>query len=408
MNVALVDVNYNFSSTGKIVADLVAGLEGAGDTAMACFGRGPDATDGKAHRISSRGEFLLHVLGTRLTGLTDYFSPLATRRLISRLEAFAPDLVHLHDLHGYYLNIGPVGEYLKARRIPTVWTFHCEFMYTGKCGHAFDCEKWKTQCQHCPDLGGYPKSWFFDRTSRMYLDKKDLFDGFDLLHLVAPSEWLASRMRQSMVGSKAISVVHNGLEVATFRRRDARQLRASLGLTDEYVVLCVGADLLSESKGGRWALELARRGRDANMVFIMVGAEQLPKEIPGNVRMTGRVYDQELLAQYYSLADVLLLTSAKETFSMVSAESLACGTPVIGFDSGAPKEVAPPGYGEFVPYGDLEALENLLLQVKSGEVRLNPPHQCEEFARGRYSKESMLQGYQSIYRQLLERHLGRP
>lgn len=407
MKIAQVDVNYNFSSTGKIVADLVTGLRDLGHSTMACFGRGLDSKDDNVHRISSRAEVLLHVLGTRVTGLTDYFSPLSTRRLIEYLENFMPDVVHLHDLHGYIVNVRPVVEYLKDKRIPTVWTFHCEFMYTGKCGYAFDCEKWKTECNNCPDLRGYPRSWFFDFTTRMFQEKQSLFADFERVHLVAPSEWLADRMRQSIVRHKHISVVPNGLDVATFCRRDTKKLRSSLGLTNEYIVLSVGADLLSERKGGRWVLELARRNPNAGIVFVMVGVEQVPKQIPPNVRMIPRIFDQCLLAEYYSLADVLLLTSTKETFSMVSAESLACGTPVIGFDSGAPKEVALPGYGEFVPYSDLEALESLLLRVREDEVPLMSSTGCEQFARARYSKDSMVKAYESIYRQLINRHSSR-
>ena len=401
MKVVQLDVNYNFSSTGKIVADLITGLGDLGHSTMACFGRGPDSKNKNVHKISSGTEVLLHALGTRVTGLTGGFSPLATRRLIEHLEHFMPDVVHIHDFHGYFVNIHQVVEYLKNKGIPTVWTFHCEFMYTGKCGHALDCENWKTECHNCPDLSGYPRSWFFDFTNRMFREKQAMFADFEQLHLVGPSEWLANRMRQSIVRDKPISVVYNGLDIATFYRRDTKELRSSLRLTDEYVVLSVGSNLLSELKGGRWVLELAKRNPNAGMVFVMVGVEQLPKQIPSNVRIIHHILDQNLLAEYYSLADVLLLTSVKETFSMVSAESLACGTPVIGFDSGAPKEVALPGFGEFVTYSDLEALESLLLRVKTGEAILKSSTECEQFARARYSKDSMVKAYESIYRQLI-------
>lgn len=408
MKVAQVDVNYNFSSTGKIVADLMVGLRERGHEAMACYGRGPDAEDEHVYRISSKAEVLLHGLGTRVSGLTDGFSPMATRRLLAHFDAFQPDLVHLHDLHGYYVNIGPVMDYLKRRRIPTVWTFHSEFMYTGKCGHAHDCEKWKTECHHCPDLHGYPQSWFFDFTARMHRDKRARFADFHGLHLVAPSAWLADRMRQSLVGDKPISVVPNGLDTRTFRPRDTHALKASLGLGNEYIVLSVGSDLLSELKGGRWVLELARNHPRPDVVFVMVGVEQMPRQVPGNVRIVPRVYDQELLAQYYCMADLLLLTSEKETFSMVSAESLACGTPVIGFDSGAPREVAPPGFGSFVPYPDLDALASLLWRVKTGELQLQSSAACERLASQRYSKDAMVDAYASIYQELIHTHSGRP
>ena len=401
MRIAQIDVNYNFSSTGKIVADLAAGLDERGHSTLVCFGRGSDPNVNDVHRISSRAEVLLHALGTRVTGLTDGFSPFSTRRLIEHLERFMPDVVHLHDLHGYYVNISSVVDYLKNKRIPTLWSFHCEFMYTGKCGVAFDCDKWKTECEDCPRLKEYPKSWFFDFTNRMFREKQLLFADFERVRLVAPSEWLAGRMRQSIVREKPIDVIPNGLDVNTFHRCDTKELRSTLGIKKEYVVLAVGADLFSENKGGRWVLDIASHNPESGIVFVMVGVEKMPKQIPANVRIVPRIFDQRLLAKYYSMADVLLLTSSKETFSMVSAESLACGTPVIGFDSGAPKEVALPGYGKFVPYADLDALESLLLRVKAGEITFMSSAACVQFARDRYSKDFMVKAYESLYRQLI-------
>lgn len=404
MKIAQVDVNYNFSSTGKIVAQLGSGLDAMGHSTMVCFGRGPDIEAGNVHRISSKAEVLAHVLGTRITGLTDYFSPLSTRRLIEHFKKFKPDVVHLHDLHGYFLNITSVVDFLKINRIPTVWTFHCEFMYTGKCGFAFNCEKWKTECNNCPSLRDYPKSLFFDFTTSMFQEKQRMFANFENLHLVAPSEWLANRMRQSIVQDKHISVIHNGLDITTFRRRLTTKLKSSLGLTNEFIVLSVGADLLSERKGGKWVLELAKRNLDTDIVFVMVGVDEAPNIFLPNVRIISRVLDQDKLAEYYSMADVLLLTSERETFSMVCAESLACGLPVIGFDSGAPTEVALPGFGKFVPYANIAALEALLFCVRSGQAGLMSPTECEKFARDRYSKETMIKRYESIYQKLINHH----
>jgi len=403
MKIALVDVNYQSSSTGKIVDDLVTGLEGGGHSTLAFFGRGEDPLLARVHKISPGVEVALHALGTRLTGLTGCYSPIATRRLIRLLSDYQPDIVHLHDLHGYFLNIRELVAYLKSNSIPTIWTFHCEFMYTGKCGYAFDCNKWKSQCGNCPSLHDYPKSWFFDFTAKMFEQKRHMFVGFDNLHLTAPSLWLANRMRESaIVGDKHISVVPNGLDIDVFRPRESDALRAQLGLTDKFIALSVGSNLFSEIKGGRWVLELAKRNPE--MAFVMVGVEASPATVPENIKLIPHLYNQYLLAEYYSMADVLLLTSAKETFSMVSAESLACGTPVIGFDSGAPKEVAPPGYGEFVPYADLNGLESLLRRAKNGMLFMKSAKECEKFAVCCYAKDIMVKAYEGIYSQMSEKY----
>ncbi len=407
MKIVQVDVNYQSSSTGKIVADLVTGLEGLGHSTLACFGRGEDHGFVRVHKISPRVEVAFHALGTRLTGLTGCYSPIATRRLIRLLADYQPDIVHLHDLHGYFLNIGELVAYLKVSATPTVWTFHCEFMYTGKCGYAFDCDKWKNGCGDCPSLHGYPKSWFFDFTAKMFDQKRRMFEGFDHLHLTAPSRWLADRMRESaIVGGKKITVVPNGLNIDVFQPQKSDALRTELGLMDEFIVLSVGSNLFSEIKGGRWVLELAKRNPE--MAFVMVGVEAAPASIPDNIKLIGRIYDQNLLAEYYSMADVFLLTSAKETFSMVSAESLACGIPVIGFDSGAPKEVAPPGFGEFVPYADLNGLESLLRNFRNGVLSMKSAEECEEFAARCYAKDVMVKTFEGIYQQfaVTDRRIG--
>jgi putative colanic acid biosynthesis glycosyltransferase len=403
MKIAQVDVNYLSSSTGKIVFDLITGLKLKGHATSAYFGRGADQDAPNAHKISTNSEVLFHALATRLTGLTGIYSPLATRNLIRLLIEFQPDVVHLHDLHGYFLNIGDLVGYLKSNNIPTVWTFHSEFMYTGKCGHALDCEKWKSHCNACPNLAGYPKSWFLDFTYHMFDQKMQMFEGFDNLALVAPSYWLANRMHESpLLIGKPISVIPNGLDVETFYPREPGTLRAELAIDNEYVVLSVGSDLLSEAKGGRWVLALAERNPE--MTFVMVGVKEPGIPVPSNVRLVAAVYDQILLSKYYSLAKVILLTSAKETFSMVCAESLACGRPIIGFDAGAPREVAPDGFGRFVPYGDLGALELLLRRNYHGLASMRSENECRFFATTNYSKDVMVDAYQNLYSKLIRKY----
>jgi glycosyltransferase involved in cell wall biosynthesis len=205
-----------------------------------------------------------------------------------------------------------------------------------------------------------------------------------------------------MVGDKPIDVVPNGLSTHIFRPRDARTLREELGIAGRYCVLSVGADLMSPRKGGRWVVELAQRFLGEEVVFIMVGVDHMPSSVPDGVRMLPRVESQDRLAELYSLGDVLLLPSEKETFSMVSAESLACGVPVIGFDSGAPREVAPEGYGSFVPYGDLDALEALVRAARGGQVGLRSAEECVRFAQSQYSQEAMVMAYETIYQQTID------
>ncbi|MCJ8168341.1 glycosyltransferase [Atopomonas sediminilitoris] len=398
MKVLLVDVNFKNSSTGKIVKDLADMLVGHGHEALVCYGRGPEDQSTIAIRISSLWEVCVHAILTRLTGLTGFFSYFATRRLIKTIELFSPDVVHLHELHGYYLNIGQVVRFLKKRSIPVVWTFHCEFMYTGKCGYAYECDRWKTECHSCPQLNAYPSSLFFDFTRYMFNDKKSMFYGFDLLHVVTPSSWLLDRVELSFLSSTKKSVVYNGIDLDTvFYPRDGELLRQQKGYGGKKVVLSIAPNIFDPRKGGIWVLELAKRFSD-EFIFILVGVtNEVSIELPANVIAIGQTRNQHELADYYSMADLFLLTSEKETFSLVTVESLACGTPVVGFDAGAPTEVAPSGYGRFVNYSDLDALEKLVRDFFDKSIFFNSRDDCRKFAVERYSNISMYKSYQNIY-----------
>lgn len=398
MKILIVDVNYGHSSTGKIVKDLQAGIVSNGSSALICYGRGAISDDPHAVRVASPLEVYSHVALSRVTGRTGGFSPFSTRKVIELIDRYAPDVVHLHELHGYYLNISEIVQYLKDREIPTVWTFHCEFMYTGKCGYAYECEQWKTECVSCPQVREYPASWLLDRTNVMFHEKMKLLADFKNLQIITPSSWLADRVRQSFLGDKRIDVIYNGIDTAsTFVRRPAIELREQHDIKTRHVIVSIAPDLMSDRKGGKWVLEIAKRLANQDITFVMVGVEK-PNEISmPNVVALPRVGDQNLLARYYSLGDFFLLTSRKETFSLVCAESLACGTPIIGFDSGAPTEVAPPGYGSFVEYGDLDALCSSLLAGLENREAFRSSEECTTYAVRNFGKDAMVAAYLETY-----------
>lgn len=403
VKVLLVDVNYKHSSTGKIVQSLAQMLVSDGHDALVCYGRGTKESSRLAIRISSAWEVFLHAALTRLTGLTGFFSYFSTRRLIKLIREFSPDVVHLHELHGYYLNISTLVNFLKENSIPVIWTFHCEFMYTGKCGHAYDCDRWKVECHSCPQLKTYPASVYFDFTRYMHNDKKSIFSDFNALKIVTPSGWLLNRVRMSFLSNKASMVIPNGIDVhKTFYPRDRSALRAVKKLSDKKVVLSIAPNIFDPHKGGAWVLELAQRFCD-DYIFILVGVMgEVKSQLPSNVMAMGRTQDQNELAEYYSVADVFLLTSEKETFSLVTVESLACGTPVLGFDAGAPTEVAPSPYGRFVPYGKVDDLELLINGFFNGHVSFKSRAECREYAVQHYSNSAMYRSYLDAYSEIIE------
>lgn len=397
MRVLLIDVNYKYSSTGKIVHDLAHELIKSGHQARVLFGRGEPVNNDVALRIASVWEVYFHALMTRLTGLVGIFSYFATRRMIREIKKFKPDVIHLHELHGYYVNYSKVVRFLKISNIPIVWTFHCEFAYTGKCGYAYDCEKWKSECSSCPQIKEYPSSLYFDFTRYMFNEKRKDFDGFNNLTIVTPSAWLARRVKQSFLSDCDVRVIHNGIDTQSIFYPRLSNTQSESKKT----VLAVAPDIMSERKGGRWVLELARRFSD-NVEFIMVGVVGDVDGVPSNVRLVDRTNNQNELADYYSDADLFLICSKRENFPTTCLESLACGTPVVGFDEGGTAETAPGRLGHFVPFGDVSSLELAINDYFAGRSEIDQ-HECRNFAEQNYSKQAMYSNYVRLYSELVDK-----
>lgn len=403
MRIAQVDTVFGVGSTGKIVKDIHDRLLSSGHDSRVYYGRGPVPGDNRVVKISSGAEVILDVASSRMTGYTGAFSPFATKKVIEELELFKPDVVHLHELHGYYVNYFKLVEYLISRKIPVAWTLHCEYVYTGRCGSAFDCRQWESHCVKCPSLKNYPKSILFDRSEAQFARKKALFSNLEKIIFVPVSSWLSRRFDKSFLRDKLSTVVHNGIDTAhKFIFRDYAQLLDAHGIKGGKVVLSVAPDIMSEQKGGGWIFEIAKRLSEVSVTFVLIGVKKMPANLPGNVICIPVIEDQVLLSRYYSMADIFLITSGQETFSLTCAESLACGTPIIGFDSGGPSEVAPNPYGHFAPYGCIDELTSLLRAALNGEVLMASRGECIEYAKNRYSNDRMFQDYLSIYRALLK------
>lgn len=403
MKIALIDVVFGRGSTGKIVDVIHRHLMKSGYESRAYFGRGSANQTSNVKKISTDLEVLIDAGLSRATGYTGIFSPLATSRLIAELEEYQPDVIHIHELHGYYINYFQLVEYFKFRDIPVVWSLHCEHTYTGRCGNALDCDQWKTHCVKCPRLNDYPASWKFDRSQAQFERKKRMFEGMNRIIFAPVSDWLLSRLKQSFLQDRPARVVHNGIDTATiFYPRQVQDLRARYGLAERYVIVSAALDLMTSIKGGQWVIDLAARLQDKPISFLMIGVRS-SIDVPPNVIPLPAMESQADLAAHYSLADLFLTTSQAETFSLVCAESLACGTPVVGFESGGPSEVAPEPYGRFVPYGDLAALEAVVVSMQESRMHVPAAEDCVTYARKGFSNENMIQKFMSLYQEMAKK-----
>ena len=397
MKILQVNCVYGKGSTGKIMRDNHMELLDRGYESVICYGRGAKTTDPHVYKTCSEAYSKLNNLLTRFTGLLYGGCFFSTNKLISIIQKEKPDVVHLHCINGYFVNIYRLITWLKKHHIKTLVTLHAEFMHTGNCGHALECEKWKTGCGHCPAVKKETRSLFFDRTAASWRKMKKAFEGFEQDCMVTSvSPWLMERAQESpILGHLRHVTVFDGLDPAVFYPREGQTVREKLAIGDRKMALHVTASFSTEPghfKGGAFIVELARRMPD--WVFVVVGSRNLDLELPENVLNMGRLEDQNELAAYYSAADVTLVTSKRETFSMPVAESLSCGTSAVGFVAGAPERIGLPQYSEFAKYGDVDALQELLVSYSAVKADVEAAHAV-------YGKAHMADAYIKCYEDLV-------
>lgn len=399
MKILQVNCVYKKGSTGKITYDIHSELLKQGIESVVCYGRGEKINEPHVYKTCGEGYSKINHLFSEFTGVMYGGCFFSTNKLIKIIKKEKPDVVHLQCINGYFVNIYRLVSWLKKRDIKTVLTLHAEFMYTANCGHALDCDKWQTGCGHCPRLKQETKSFFIDGTHKSWMKMKKAFDGFnDNLVVTSVSPWLMERAKLSpILNDKKHEVVLNGVNTDVFHFYDTAELRSQMGLTGVKVIFHATPsfdDNIKSLKGGYYVLKLAEKMLDENVKFVVAGNHPDGLKVPSNVILLGKVSDQELLAKYYSMADVTLLTSKKETFSMVTAESLCCGTPVVGFKAGAPEQIAIPEYSSFVDFGDLESLQEEMEKfLAESFLKID----IALTSNGKYAKQTMTENYLKIY-----------
>ena len=381
-------------STGKIVYAIQKYVRDKGDETYAIYGLGEKSKDQNEIRTTPKFVRKLQSLRSRITGYPYGGCIWGTEVAIHFIKKVKPDIVHIHCINGFMVNVYKILDFLKNNRIPTVITNHAEFMYTGGCTHAVECERWKTGCFSCNELNAeHPISYFFDRTASEWKLMKKAYEGFEKLYICNVSDWLTERARMSpFFKGYPIETVFNGLDTNTFR-----YIPDNVSPKARSVVIHVTPNFYDKIKGGQHVIEMSKRCQDID--FLVVGSEaKAGMDIPNNIKFLGRISDQRALAKLYSNADVCLLTSLRETFSMVIAESLCCGTPVVGFKAGGPESIALKEYSDFVNQNDDDSLEESLRKM----LKRNPQKaNISDKAIGKYSEEKMCRQYYQIYKQLL-------
>ena len=403
MRILQINSVYRVGSTGKIVDSIASELRGQGHEVFTCYGLGNNHYDDYSRKICQNIEHKVNALWARISGIPFGGFYLANRRFVGIIKQYSPDVVHVHCVNSFTINIYRLLKYLACNDIKTVVTLHAEFFHTGSCSHAFDCKKWETGCHHCDVYMRESASIFVDRSATAWMRMRRAFNGFKPENIVitAVSPWLANRAKRSPFLSRyRIVYVPNGVNTLVFH------YKPTIGLIDkeEYkkVILFVAPYFnLDETdlKGGRYLPVLAQMHSDCKFIVVASRTDVRVGQLPSNVQLWGKAKSQEELAQLYSEADATILLSKRETFSMVTAESLCCGTPVVGFKAGGPDSIALKNYSRFVEYADIQDLSDALNKCLDMD---RVPHKISKMAISAYSQGKMATLYLNVYNSLLK------
>lgn len=353
MKIVQINATCGIGSTGKICAAIGALLSQSGIDNRIFYTSGVQEHP-KGVRYADDLYIKTQALRSRLLGNYGLNSHRATAKLISRLTEFAPDLVVLHNLHAHNCDLEMLFGYLKKEKKKIVWVFHDCWAFTGYCSHydMIGCDRWKKEgCHGCPQKKYF--SWFFDRSRMLFEKKKQLFLGLDLT-IVTPSMWLAEQVGQSFLQEYPVKVINNGINLDVFKPTES-DFRARYAIEDKYMILGVAFDW-GERKGLDVFIELAKR-LDERYQIVLVGTNgQVDKKLPPSIISIHRTNDQTELAMLYTAADVFVNPTREETFPTTHMEALACGTPVLAFDTGGCAEMLDETCGCVVTKNDVNAL----------------------------------------------------
>ncbi len=383
-------------STGKLAAQISDYLNEQGVENSIAFGFG-SCKRPNTFKFGNSLDAHIHSFISRKLCMQGYGSLYTTGKLIRYIKKWKPSIVHLHNIHGHYLNFPMLFRYLEKAECHVVWTFHDCWPMTGKCAYFTEahCEKWKTQCAQCPQLTTYPDSTR-DRSYQNYLDKKKYFRLSQKLHIVTVSQWLKETAEASFFFGHDIRCIYNGINHQVFQPVPG-DVRKSLGIGEKFMILGV-ASVWNSRKGLNKFLDLAKK-LDPDSVIVLVGvSEQQKAAFPNNIIGITRTENQQQLAQIYSAADVLVNLSLEETFGLVVAEALACGTPAIVVNSTACPEVVDQDTG-IVIEADYAHLETALQKIRNAGKAVYSQN-CISRSRTMFSNKKMQEQYYNLYREL--------
>lgn len=403
MKILQINQNYNQGSTGRIMREINDTIVSCGhDSFMLCAYTMETVSnlyvmETELHRKWAGRK---NELKQRLTGMSGFTSWRHTRKALKWIEEIEPDIIHLHNIHGDWININLLFSFLKRLNKPIVWTLHDCWSFTGRCSHFenIGCERWKAGCFDCPDKNVYPRTYLFDFSKKMWIRKKELFTSPQEIHIVTPSKWLANYVRQSYLGKYPVSVINNGINLDCFYRRDTWS--RYLPQTRKRIVLGV-ASSWTQYKGLSDFMKLQEKLDPDQYQIVLVGLNRRQlSELPTNIIGVARTESVEELAELYSNASVYVNPTYQDNYPTVNLEAIACGTPVITYKTGGSVESVPSEVGLIVEKGDIESLKAAILKIC--ENNLFSSENLRSYAVKHFGKTDRYLEYIELYQHIYE------
>ncbi len=377
----ILEINQvNFGSTGHIMLQIADLATKKGHEVICSFyARRNKDKDKNCIYIGNKVSHNIHKKLYRKTGNNGCYSKISTWNFLRKVKKFDPDLIHIHNLHNCYINLPMLFDYIKKNNKKVVWTLHDCWSFTGQCPYftAVGCEKWKTGCHDCEQINRYP-SCSVDRTDKMWNRKKEWFTGVQNLTIVTPSQWLANLVKQSFLKDYPVKVINNGINLDVFKPTES-DFRTKHNLEDKKIILGV-ASVWEVRKGLDVFIELSKRLDDRYKIVLVGTNDEVDKKLPEGIISIHRTSNQKELAELYTAADVFFIPTREDNFPTVNMESLACGTPVLTFNTGGSPEMVDEATGVVLMNEDIASVEQAVISMCEAVISM-----CES---GKYSKEA--------------------
>ncbi len=394
-----INVVSNSGSTGRIMEDIGNLALNSGWESYVAFGRNSNGSSSKELKIGNKYDFYSHVFQTRCFDKHGLGSIKSTKAFIKQIMIINPNVVHLHNIHGYYLNFEYLFNYLKASNIPVVWTLHDCWAFTGHCAH-FDmtgCQKWKIECGQCPQKMSYPKAWI-DNSKNNFIKKKEIFTTLNNLTIISVSDWLNNLVSKSFLNHFERKRIHNGIDLKVFFPRPKNTIRDKYKINNKFMILGV-ANVWGGSKGYLDFLELSKLISNEEVIVLVGISRNQIKSLPYNVIGIERTQSTAELAEIYSAADVFVNPTLVESLGMTNIEAQACGTPVVTYATGGCPETVNMNTGYVIDRGNIFSLYEGIQKVKEIGSQYYKKD-CLDWVKNNFDKTRNYLEYIKLYQSL--------